>query len=479
MRLDVLQRAVFDRPGNPLRELFRLAGCAHGDVDESVRRRGLDATLHELRANGVYLTRAEFKGERPIVRNGTVIPAGPGAFVNPLVTGWIDAVSGGSTGAGTRTPIAVGQRLHREAYTALHARELGLEGRGQVHVRPILPAISGFADVMHFARLGYPVEKWFAPAGGPRDTLGHRMATAWLVALARRHGVAVPFPRYLAPNDFSAPALHLARLRARKGAGLLGGFSSPAVRVAQAALERGLDVSGTVFIVGGEALTPAKRRIIESAGGSVYPRYFITEIGAIGFACREMNHGNCVHLFEDSVAVIDSPADTAAKPLWFTTLTSYSPHVLVNAEMGDAAILCEARCACRFQALGFTRQLKEIGTYDKVTAQGVTLGRADMVRLLEEVLPSRFGGGAADYQLVESEARGQTQLTLRVSPRVGAAAAADIREGFLREVREIYGGELAFGLWRHAEGLEVVLEEPLATPAGKVPPVRLLGGAGR
>ena len=44
---------------------------------------------------------------------------------------------------------------------------------------------------------------------------------------------------------------------------------------------------------------------------------------------------------------------------------------------------------------------------------------ADLIRLIEEVLPARFGGAPTDYQFVEREdARGLPKVDLRVSPRI-------------------------------------------------------------
>ena len=54
-----------------------------------------------------------------------------------------------------------------------------------------------------------------------------------------------------------------------------------------------------------------------------------------------------------------------------------------------------------------------------MTGEGMTLIGTDMVRILEEDLPRRFGGSPLDYQLMEEEdERGFTRLSLVVSPDV-------------------------------------------------------------
>ena len=44
-----------------------------------------------------------------------------------------------------------------------------------------------------------------------------------------------------------------------------------------------------------------------------------------------------------------------------------------------------------------------IRSHEKLTAGGMTLLDTDVIRLLDEVLPARFGGAPTDYQLVEHE----------------------------------------------------------------------------
>jgi hypothetical protein len=193
-----------------------------------------------------------------------------------------------------------------------------------------------------------------------------------------------------------------------------------------------------------------------------------------------MKTGNCVHLCRDSLAVIShrrrAPlTDVEVNALLFTTLLPFAPHVLINADMDDGGIIEPARCDCLFARLGFTEQVRDIGSFGKLTGQGMTLVGTDMVRILEELLPARLGGAPGDYQLVEHEGATQTQLTLRVSPRAGVWCPEKVKECFLRETRRFYGGALAARTWGHAEGVDVVIAEPLSTRTGKVLSLHLLG----
>jgi hypothetical protein len=250
--------------------------------------------------------------------------------------------------------------------------------------------------------------------------------------------------------------------------------------VAAAALERGLDLRGTLFQVTGETLTGAKRALIERAGAEVFPFYWISELGPIGYSCRQMRTGNCVHLFRDALAVIGHPrqaplSDVQVNSLLFTTLLPFAPHVLINVEMDDSGVIEPAGCDCLFTRAGLTEQIRDISSFGKLTGQGMTLVGTDLVRILEETLPARFGGHPGDYQLVEQEGPAQTQLRLHVSPRVLRSSPQAVRDCFLQEIRRFHGGALAARVWRHTEALEVVQAEPLTTSTGKVLPLHLLG----
>src|SRR6266480_1715327 len=68
--VEVLERTVFGHPRSPYLPLLQLAGCELGDIRTLVAAEGIEATLHKLRAEGVYVSFEEFKGRRPIERSG-------------------------------------------------------------------------------------------------------------------------------------------------------------------------------------------------------------------------------------------------------------------------------------------------------------------------------------------------------------------------------------------------------------------------
>jgi hypothetical protein len=478
--LKTIQNAVFGNPGNPYKRMFQIAGCSYEDLEQGVTRDGLEPTLAALHRAGVYLSHDEFKCKKPILRSGQTIPVTQASFINPLVSGNYESRSGGSRSAGTITRQNLENQLYRECYHSFMSREFDLEHRAFVGMMPILPAAWGLGNCLQAVRRGSRAERWFTIGGTMRNSGHYRAVTKAMVILAKVMGADVPFPSYLQQDDFSQAAEWIARKRQRGVSCWTNGLLSPCVRVAAAALEKGFDIRGTIFRAGGEALTDAKRRVIESAGGEVFPNYHIHELGLIGQACRQMNKGNCVHIQRDAVAVISyrrtAPlTDYEVNSLLFTSLLHFAPRVLVNVEMDDAGVLGPARCDCVYQKAGFKEQVSEIHSYGKLTGQGITLVGGDVVRILEEILPRQFGGAPGDYQLVEEEASLQTQVLLRVSPRSGVTSTEAVKEGFLREVRKLYGGSTAGRQWQHTRAVKVVVGEPYVTPAGKVLSLHLLG----
>ncbi len=479
--LDLARRVVFSNPANPYHAMFRMAGCGCEDLAEEVRGHGLEGALESLARAGIYLTHDEFKGRKPIVRSGQHIPMNRGSFANPLVTPVFETTSSGSGGPRTRTPLGMEARLYREALHVLIRREFSLVGRPEVILAPLLPSQWGLMACLRAGRERHGVERWFTYGGRLREAWHYRAVTRALVQLARLAGTPMPSPEYLPPDDFAPVAEYLAQRRAAGEPCVMHGMVSAVVRVAMQAREAGLDIRGTFFRAAGEALTDAKRAVVESVGADVTPSYFISELGAIGAGCCRMRHGNSVHHFADSTAVIRHRVrapltDTDVDALLFTTLLPFASHVLINADMGDCGVLEPADCDCTFAQIGFTTRVRDIWSYAKLTGQGMTLVGTDLVEILEHDLPARFGGGPGDYQLVEREGPGQTEMLLRVSPRVGVRSTTEVREYLLDRMRKFYGGALASRDWRHTHGMRVEIAEPVSGATGKVLPLRVLGG---
>ena len=482
--LDVARRVYFSSRVNPCASLFQLAGCEYGDLEREIRANGLEPTLERLRKDGVYLTHAEFKGHTPIVRSGREIPYVPGSFRNQMVRGYIQAVSSGSRSRGMPTPQNAQDRLHREVYWKLLDREFGLRDRIHIQLMPGLPTTTGLSSSIRTARTGTPVERWFSNSGTVREEGHYRIATKLMLRVARAAGARVPDPVPLPRNDFRPVAEWIAARRKEARACFVRAQVSSAVRVAAAAAEHGFDIRGTIFLVLGEAITQAKRAVIESAGAEAYPSYGTTEVGIVGHACRQMGQGNCVHFHKDALAVATwrRPAPISGIPvdsLLYTTLLPFACHHVVNLEMDDSGVVEPAACDCEMTRAGFTTRIRDIYSFGKLTGQGTTLLGTDLLQVLEHWLPEVLGGCPGDYQLVEHEGKNQTQMTLRVSPRVRLSSAEAARDTFLKAISRYSGGSASAMLCRHAQSIEVEIAEPFVTRSGKVLSLHLLGDGHR
>src|SRR5439155_7939155 len=95
-----LEHGIYRNPNSPYRALLRMARCELGDVRAMVAADGLEPTLRALRDAGVYVSFDEFKGVRPIERNGRVIRSRPTDFDNPAFARYTKMSTGGSTGRG-------------------------------------------------------------------------------------------------------------------------------------------------------------------------------------------------------------------------------------------------------------------------------------------------------------------------------------------------------------------------------------------
>ncbi len=143
---------------------------------------------------------------------------------------------------------------------------------------------------------------------------------------------------------------------------------------------------------------------------------------------------------------------------------------MLNVSVGDQAIATERACGCSLESLGWSTHLRAIRSFEKLTAGGMTFLDVDIVRVLEEVLPSRFGGCPTDYQLVEQErGDGHPRLRLFVHPRIGPVDADAVARTFLAEIGRGSGAEHVMALaWRQANVLTVEREPPRTTEVGKI-----------
>ena len=486
--LRLVERGIFGYPRSPYLPLLKLAGCELGDIQNMVRDRGLEGTLRALRAAGVYVTFEEFKGREPMVRDGKVIPVESRDFDNPYLKSCYHAESGGTTGPASRIPIDWESIAARAPQLMLARDAHGLLGVPMAVWRGILPDHSGINSILHASRYGQVPRRWFSPIASRdlRPSLRYRLATLYIVAAGRLSGVAIPRPELVTLEHADAITRWVADTLTVHGACLLGCHVSLALRVALAAQEQGLNLSGATFMGGGEPPTPTKVREITRTGAQWVSTYFFAEAGAVGMGCARPADPSDVHLMKDTLALVQSPRRVPGTNMivdlfLFTSLLLEAPKLLLNVESDDYGVIEDRRCDCPLEACGFTQHLRHIHSLRKLTGEGVTLVGSEMIHILEEVLPALIGGSPLDYQLLEEEdEQGFTRLNLLVHPRIEIDDDAEVIQVVLRALKEsTISADAARVMWQQAKTLQVQRRVPIATTRGKLMPLHVARAAGK
>jgi len=475
--LRLVEKGVFGYGDSPYLPLMKLAGCEMGDVRNMVRARGIEGTLLELRRAGVYVGFEEFKGRKPIERNGRVIPLGGRGFDNPFLSHSYNVESGGTTGAGTRVPQDLDHQASRSYHELLFYEVHGLLGVPTATWFGILPSSAGIGNILRQVQIGQISKKWFTPilSDDLKPALRFRLATWAIVATARLLGEPIPYPELLRLDQAHVLARWAADNIKAHGACMVRTTVSASLRVCMAAREMGLDLSGATFVGGGEAPTPAKVKGITSTGARHLSIYSISELGGVAKACANPVDESDVHFFYDAFALITHPrqvpnTEIEVDAFHFTTLLPTAPKILLNVELDDYGIVERRSCGCLYEEYGFDRHLRQIGSFQKLTGEGMTLVGSDMVRILEEVLPARFGGSPLDYQLEEVEdEQGFTRLNLMIHPKIKIEREADVIETVAEELRRgSVGADMARAYWQQAGILRVKRIEPVWTSRAKL-----------
>jgi hypothetical protein len=293
--------------------------------------------------------------------------------------------------------------------------------------------------------------------------------TGCVIAASRLAGTPIPVPEHVPLER----AVEVARWAAGQVAAgrppFINTNAASCVRVCLAAEEAGLDLAGTLFRSGGEPLTEGKVAVMARVGARVVCHYTMSETGRIGVACAHGTAVDDVHILTDKLAVIRrQPAGaghTAVMANVYTSLSASIPKLLLNVESDDYGVLEERRCGCLLDRLGLHLHMSAIRSWEKLTSEGVAIGSQTLLRLLEEVLPGRFGGAPGDWQLVEEEEEGLPRVRILASPRIGPLDEAEVVAAVLTALNARESGDLR---WAAAGTLRLLRREPYATGASKI-----------
>ncbi|MBN1314242.1 MAG: hypothetical protein JXA42_02200 [Anaerolineales bacterium] len=480
--LRLVEKGIFGYARSPYRPLLENAGVELGDIRNMLGEKGLEGTLLSLRQAGVYYSFEEFKGREPVVRDGRIINVRPADFDNPYLSHSYRALTGASTGTGTRVNMdleriadgAVQDMLMQSAHDVLDAPTVLWRG--------ILPDSTGLVNVLQPARFSHVPVKWFSPITGQghKPALKNRLATALTISLGQLYGIPIPKPEPLSLDEAEILARWVSRTLEESGKCLIRTSVSMALRVSLAAQEAGLDLTGAMFMGASEPPTPAKVKRITDSGARYTPNYVFTEAGRVGGGCARPSGVNDLHFFNDHLALISFPRrvpgfDITVDAFHFTTLLPSAIKILLNVESDDYGILETRSCGCPLEEYGFAKHVRDIRSFRKLTGEGVTLIGSEMVAILEQVLPERFGGSPLSYQLWENEdEQGFTRLDLLISPSVDIQDEDQVIQVMLESLqRSSVSADLARDLWSQASSLRIRRMEPVWTARGKLMPLHI------
>lgn len=473
--LALVREAVYRYSRSPYLPLLRMAGCEYGDLQRLIVAEGLEGALQALYRHGVFLTVDELKGRHAVVRGSTTLAIDTTELQNPGLRHYLMGWGGGSRGQRRLIPFDLACSRDQAVTHSLSLSARGAEGWS--HALWAVPGSSALDSLLRYAGAGALPVRWFSPVDPA--SAGLHPSYRWSGRLLRWASLAggAPLPRleYVPLTDLTPVARWMREILRSGQVPHIHIFVSPAVRLSQAAAAAGIDIAGSQLSVSGEPATDERMAAIRRSGVEVVPSYGASEAGYIGRGCLAPLVGDEVHLFDDCHALIQPGSAQPSGPLpanalLLSSLRPTAKLVLINVSLGDSAIISQRSCGCPMEQLGWSTHLHNIRSFEKLTAGGMTFLDADVIRVLEQMLPAQFGGGLNDYQLVEEQGRGgYASVTLRVHPRLGPLDEQAVADAFLRAIGGGSGAARVMEqMWRHAGLLAVRREIPKAVPSGKI-----------
>jgi len=93
---------------------------------------------------------------------------------------------------------------------------------------------------------------------------------------------------------------------------------------------------------------------------------------------------------------------------------------MLNVETGDYGKIKSFKCNCCLNTPESIQAVSSVRSFEKLTSAGMSFFGTDLLRIIEETLPARFGENSTDYQMVEEEdSNGHTRLSIYIHPDVG------------------------------------------------------------
>ncbi len=478
--LQLVRTRVYEQPASPYLRLLKHAGCEFSDLRAEIYRHGLEETLGQLAQGGVYLTCDEFKGKKNVVRGQQSFLVRPQDFDHQTSSaGFVTQSTGTSNRPITRLSRLGGMSTDSLLSVFFSAHDLFR------HVHAVYDGIlpsTGINHPLNYAKLGVRTDRWFAtkiPANSWVEETSHYLSTYMVVLTAKWFVPGFPRPEFIDLHDAHRIVRWIANKTHEGKTCCVRTSASNGARIARIAWKMGISLEGAKFIVGDEPVTEAKQEVIKRVGASTIPRYAFSGGGNVGYGCANPIYVDDLHLNSHKLALIShqgsfSDNGSRIRPLLFTTLHPSASRLLLNVENGDYATLMKRDCGCLLQKVGFTQHLHTIRSFEKFTTEGRNYFTADLFGLLESTIPSEFGGGPGDYQLVEEEDdNAQTRLTLLVHPEVGELNEQRLLAALQEGLANASTDRRAARIWRAAGTLRIRRQVPYTSPRGKTLPLHI------
>ncbi len=474
--LRLIKKGIFLNKKSPYLKIFKLIQISYDDIERMINKNGLSETLNILREDGIYLTVEEFKGKKTVVRRNAEFRFKEQDFDNPLLSAYYNIETGGTRSSGTRTLLDLEYISAKAVYYPLVFDIYNLKDCKIGLWAPTPPLGAGILPLLHFAKTGKIVSKWFSPI---KPDIERAMSLKFMIGAAKNINIDLPYPEYTNIQDVEKVVNWIIDVKAKYGNVLFLSLVSQAVRICEFARINSLDISGVKFWIFGEPITEARYNVIKSSGCEVIPLYSFIELGSIGFGCNKRSSPEEIHFFQDSMALIQhnkfipSLGENVGSFLFSSILPS-SPKILLNVENGDYGIIDKRPCDCILGELGLETHIKNIHSFEKLNAEGMTFFAFDAMNILEEILPNKFGGTLLDYQLSEEVENTKARLNLVISPDLGIIDEDKIKSVLLDELkRRSKHGKQMVEVLKQAGTLCIKREYPAATRAGKICPLAI------
>ncbi len=295
-----------------------------------------------------------------------------------------------------------------------------------------------------------------------------------IVATANIRSVSLPRPEYIDFEDSIEVAKYLSEIIKKHGGCYVITYPNFALKACRAAKEKGLRIAGTWFLLGGEPFTDLKKKEMESVGAKGAGFYISTESGPISLTCSNPGEIDDSHLLDSHIAVIQKREEVKLSNLTVDAflLTSFlpdGPKMLLNVEMGDFGVIEKRSCGCKLEKLGLFEHVHTIRSFEKMTGTRMSTLNSGLLRIVEEVLPGRFGGSVTDYQILEVEENGYSGLNLLISPDIVGVSEEKVLETIMGELRAMgEGSGLSVDKLEKVRNIRIKREYPKRTKVGKV-----------